>query len=130
MNDIDHWFSGDVSTNSGDLNVVDTVTMTRQRILRRILTNPATQDAPADYIWNPDYGCGAAGYVGETVNKLNELSGKIASQLLLEPGVASTPAPTATVTALGKETLQIVINYVDTSTGQPQVYSFTTGGAQ
>ena len=129
MNDINHWFSGDVQlTGKGDLSISSTVIMTQQRILRRILTNSASPDGPPDYIWNPEYGCGASKYVGETINKLTELKTIIIGQLKLEEGVAQLPIPEVTLVTTST-ILTITIKYVDISTGTPQTFTFETGGA-
>ena len=128
MYDIDHWYSGDVASSStGDLNTSTSVVKTQQRIVRRVLTNPVTKEAPADYIWNPEYGCGAARYVGETQNKLEELRRLIASQIILEKNVANIPIPTVVLTS-NNEVLYIRITYVDISTGELQTLSFDTLG--
>jgi hypothetical protein len=130
VQDINHWYSGDLlASEVEDLSVADSVLSTQQRIARRVLTNPQSIDGPPDYIWNPTYGCGAKRYIGATVNKLSELKRTIAGQLLLEPGVALFPAPEIQLVT-DATVLSITIKYVDASTGLPQTLPFTTGGAQ
>ena len=119
--DINHYFSADVnSSGTGDLSIVDGTTMTEQRLIRRLLTNPG------DYTYHPDYGIGAARYVGATVADLNALKALILSQVLQEPGVSAVPAPVVTLES-NNTTLTCVIQYVD-STGATQVVSFSTEG--
>ena len=55
MPDINHLWGNDLAFSAtGDLATADVPTLTQQRVLRRLLTNPG------DYIWELDYGAGLA----------------------------------------------------------------------
>lgn len=76
--------------NRGDLLTVSGSEKTKQRILRRLLTNPGS------YIWHPDYGAGLPTYIGQPLSQelYEEISALITSQILLEDSVAKSPIPT------------------------------------
>jgi hypothetical protein len=94
MYDLDLDWNGDLSVgSSGDLGLTVGSAQTKQRLLRRLLTNPG------DYIWNLDYGGGLALFVGSTTNPA-VIEAVIRTQISLEPIIPSMPAPTATVKAL------------------------------
>ena len=60
MPDVYHVFGSDlVVSANGDLLTADTVNLSQQRVLRRLLTNPN------DYIWQPTYGAGLPQKVGD-----------------------------------------------------------------
>jgi len=119
--DLNHYFSADLSASAtGDASTVDGITASQQRIIRRVLTNPG------DYIWHPDYGCGAPQYIGETTAKLAELKARIVAQLALEPTVSRSPAPEVTLTT-DRTTLTCTIKYVDFDSGTSQLLTFDTG---
>lgn len=130
MQDLNHWWSSDLTnTDSGDASLASSIVTTQQRIIRRILTNPNSIDGSADYIWNPDYGCGAKKYIGGTMTELKALQSLIVSQLMEEAGVAAKPLPEVIIEP-SNNTLTITVKYIDISTGLPQNLSFNTGGAQ
>ena len=59
MPDLAHEFGADLQAGpTGDLALADGAALGRQRVLRRLLTNPG------DYIWHPTYGAGLARFVG------------------------------------------------------------------
>lgn len=108
MNDINHVFGGDLGFSaSGDLAVASADEQVRQRLLRRLLTNPG------DYLWQPDYGAGLAQFIGKpaTVAAVTTL---IRAQLALETAVAASPAPEIAVTLLG-DGLDVSIRYSNAS---------------
>jgi hypothetical protein len=120
MQDVNHWYSGDTLLSvTGDLSVSSPIVSTQQRIIRRILTNPVSKDGPPDYIFAPNYGCGAAKYIGETINKLKELQKTILNQVILEPGVSTNPFPKVVLNT-DNTVLFIKIMYVDITTGELQ----------
>ncbi len=60
MKDIYHYIGGDLSTSpTGDLRPVENTERGKQRVLRRLITNPG------DYIYHPTYGAGLGQKVGE-----------------------------------------------------------------
>jgi hypothetical protein len=119
--DINHYFSADViPSGTGDLSAVDGATMSQQRVIRRLLTNPG------DYSFHPDYGIGAGRYVGTDTGKLGELKALIASQIFQEDSVARTPLPVIEV-YMEKSLLWINIQYMEITTGTMQVINMPIG---
>lgn len=126
INDIFHWFSTDLSSgNTGDLALVDGTTRGQQRVLRRLLTNPAAANAPADYLWHPDYGGGLARFIGRGIDEA-KITAVIRAQLALEDVVAKTPLPTIVIAALPNDTtgFSVAISYNDADSNTPVVLSF------
>lgn len=129
MSDLNHYFGGDVSQSAtGDLLKVDGTTQGVQRVLRRLLTNPALLDASGnviaagDYIFHPDYGAGLPRMVGDTVD-VAKIKGAIKGQILLEQAVARNPAPTIDVMEITGG-VSVSIRYNDAQTGAPAALDF------
>lgn len=126
--DIDHWYGNDISESStGDLGSVTGVTKGRQRVLRRLLTNPAEtspegDQLPPDYIWHPDYGAGLGRFIGRAGQQV-EAVGRIRSQMLMESCVAQEPAPEISVQFLS-DGLAVDVRYTDSETGDTVILSF------
>lgn len=117
MYDIYHYIGGDLSTSPmGDLRPVDSTERGKQRILRRLMTNPG------DYLFHPTYGAGLGKKVGQSVN-INEWKALILGQMLLEDAVATTPAPTITLKIID-EGVSVYVTYNDATTGTPATLSF------
>lgn len=115
MYDLQLDWGSDLSVGSnGDIALSNGSTQINQRVLRRLLTNPG------DYIWNLNYGGGLALFVGSASSPI-DVEAVIRTQMLLEPTVPSTPAPTVSVHALDKSTGYVVaqITYADPSSDQP-----------
>ncbi|MDE2024869.1 MAG: phage tail protein [Patescibacteria group bacterium] len=74
---------------SGDLLLCNGSTRTSQRIVRRLLTNPA------DYIWHSDYGAGLPEDIGLPISSDNfdNIRQTITAQIFLEQSVVQTPQP-------------------------------------
>jgi hypothetical protein len=90
--DIDQTWGGDIGLSpTGDLGRVTRAARSKQRVLRRLMTNPG------DYIWHPTYGAGLPGKLGSTATA-SEIQALILAQMKLEPSVAQSPAPVITVT--------------------------------
>lgn len=128
-NDLNHYFGGDVSVSSGgDLALASGTLRGQQRVLRRLLTNPALKDAngnvlaPGDYIFHPDYGAGVRRMVGQTTD-LEAIRSVILAQMLLESAVARTPPPSVSVTQIDGG-VSANIQYVDASDGSNVVLAF------
>jgi hypothetical protein len=118
--DVYHYFGNDIVTSpTGDLQTVDGITKSQQRILRRLLTNPGT------YIFHPTYGAGLPRYIGQalTTAKFQEIKGLIISQIFLEESVAKTPPPVITLSS-NQTFLNCTIQYTDAATLLPQILSF------
>jgi len=124
MVDISHQWGSDLTIGgTGDLAVADGPQLGQQRVLRRLLTNPG------DYIWQIGYGAGLARFIGQPANAL-QIRALIRSQIFKETAVARVPEPVIDVEvspagAIG--TVYVHLRYVDASTGQTQVLSFSAG---
>lgn len=129
MSDLNHTFGGDLAlSTTGDIAKVDGSAMGIQRILRRLLTNPALLDssgnvsAPGDYIFHPNYGAGLPRMVGDTVN-LAKIRGAIRGQILLESCVARNPEAIIKVTEIPGG-VSVYIHYNDAQTSKPVALAF------
>ncbi len=128
MNDLYQYFGGDISlTNVGDLMTVDGTVKGQQRIIRRLMTNPATTNpdgttnAP-DYLWHPDYGAGLPAKIGQPISAA-EIQAVIRQQMLLEDVVAKTPEPQIQVKQIPGG-ITVNISYNDAISKAPQFLSF------
>jgi hypothetical protein len=93
--DVYQYFGEDlVPSNLGDLLTADGITLTQQRILRRLLTNPG------GYIFHPTYGAGLPSYIGQllTTQLYNLITGLIVQQMYLEQTVSQNPPPVIKIT--------------------------------
>lgn len=107
MADLSHVMGNDlILTASGDLATVAGADATRQRVLRRLLTNPG------DYIWQLTYGGGLARFVSQAAPSLR-IAATIRRQMRLERGVGTLPAPTVAVSADALGTLTARVAYAD-----------------
>lgn len=129
MYDLDHTFGGDLNiSDTGDLALVHDDQWGLQRILRRLLTNPAATDvsgnvvATGDYLWQQDYGAGAGKKVGEIAD-VAEITALIRGQMLLEDAVAQVPEPEVTVTHV-ENGINVDVQYNDATTGKQKYLSF------
>lgn len=90
--DVGHDWGGDVfASPSGDLQQVSRVEKSKERVIRRLLTNPG------EMLFHPEYGGGIPRRVGTIVNAA-EITAMIRTQMTLEASVAQTPAPVIVVT--------------------------------
>lgn len=129
MSDLYHYIGTDLTQSAtGDLLAVAGSTQGSQRVLRRLLTNPALFDSsgnvtiPGDYIFHPSYGAGLPRMVGDTVN-IPKITGVIRGQIFLESSVSRNPAPVITVTAITGG-VSVYIRYNDAQTGKPVALAF------
>jgi len=129
MADVFHYYGSDLSVSpSGDLALASGSTMGTQRVYRRLLTNPALNDAAgnsvasADYMSHPEYGAGLPRKVGSPGNAA-AIRSLIKGQMLLEDAVARTPAPRVTLTE-NDTTVSAVVSYADANTAQQQFLEF------
>lgn len=106
------WGADLAAGSNGDLALATGSVQTNQRVLRRLLTSPC------DYIWNLNYGGGLGSFVGSASSSV-AIEAVIRAQMLLEPAVASVPAPTVEVQTLDSTTGYVVadITYADASSG-------------
>ena len=105
--------TGDLATSSGSENV-------RERVLRRLVTNPG------GYIWHLDYGGGLPSFVGTPANAA-AIRTTVRGQMLLEAAVARTPVPdVALLVSLG-EVVTLTVTYRDGASGTSQALTLTPG---
>ncbi len=124
MADIFHWWGNDLTFGAtGDLLPVDGTVRGEQRVVRRLLTNPAANGVSGDYLWHQDYGCGLPRFVGQPAD-VPAISALIRSQILMEAAVAPDPAPVITVTPILPSGLYVVIQYVDAPSQEPVLLGF------
>jgi len=117
MYDLYHFTGGDLEGSStGDLRATTGSACGKQRILRRLLTNPG------NYLFHPEYGAGLGKKVGETV-KPGEWKALIIGQILLEESVASHPPPVVKLTLIGGG-VSVSLAYTDAMTGSQETLSF------
>ncbi len=109
-----HEMGGDIELDgTGDLRQSFGSDAGRQRVLRRLLTNPG------DYIFHLSYGAGLGSFVGQIVNA-PRITAVIQAQMFRERAVAQAPAPDVQVFAgYGSSTVTASIRYVDARGGQP-----------
>lgn len=107
---------------SGDFLLTEGAEATKQRLIRRLLTNPGT------YIWHPTYGAGLGQFIGRLLSstEFDELKGIITSQIFEESAIAKTPPPEIDLNQdpTDYSSLFCTIKYYDAITQQPFVLSF------
>jgi len=118
MTELFHQWGGDLAlTAGGDLALASGTTEGRQRVLRRILTNPG------NYVFDPPYGGGAQALVGSLATP-QAVEAAMRSQMLQEQAVAQAPTPAVAVTPIPNG-LNISIKYSDAQTGDPALLTFS-----
>lgn len=117
MPDLDVLWGQDASlTLAGDLVLADGITLSNERVLRRLLT------AMGGYIWHTDYGAGLPQRIGGT-SSANQIAAVVRAQLFQEASVSRNPAPTVVVTPIA-EGFTVSIKYVEASSGAPTLIQF------
>jgi hypothetical protein len=117
MPDIAHVYGGDLAVSAnGDLLLTDSVDLSNQRILRRLLTNPG------DYIWHPEYGAGLPKMIGMPID-VDSVKAIIVSQIFLEATVQRSPQPIITVQSFPNG-MFVQITYTEADSGQTVTLSF------
>jgi hypothetical protein len=115
--DIDHIWGGDLSVSpTGDIALVDGSDLTRQRILRRLMTSTH------GYIWHPEYGAGVPQMIG-CVEDVPAITSLIRSQIMLESAVSRNPLPQITVQKIS-DGLAVSIVFWDANSGTQDVLQF------
>lgn len=120
LNDLYLNFGSDLQVSStGDFLLTTAITLSNQRILRRLLTGIK------DYIWQTNYGAGLPGYIGQPFSGtvLANIEAGIKSQIFLEDTVAKYPIPVISLQPVSTG-LFCQINYTYVQTGQPAVLTF------
>lgn len=103
-------------SSTGDLRTASGSDRAKQRILRRLLTNPG------DYLFHPTYGAGLGKKIGESV-KPGEWKALIVGQMRLEASVASHPPPVVKL-ALIEGGVSVSLAYTDAMTATPETLHF------
>ena len=115
--DIGHYFSSDLQLGAtGDLLVADGALESQQRVLRRLLTNPR------DYLWEPLYGAGLPGYIGQPLDR-SAVAALITSQMYLESDVSHDPQPQVALQQIPNG-ISCQITYTSADTGRPVLLNF------
>jgi len=121
MPDLSHEFGADLAAGpTGDLALATGVALGRQRVLRRLLTNPG------DYIWQPDYGAGLGRFVGQPAAP-ERIRAVVRSQIFRERSVARSPEPVVEVQAGDDGRVFVAIRYADADSGETMSISFRVG---
>jgi hypothetical protein len=121
MNDAFLTWGSDLQVNAtGDIALASDLDLSQQRILRRLLTNLQ------DYIWQPDYGAGLGGFVGQPASG-PIIEATIRNQMLLESTVLRAPPPTVSVLVQPNSQVFADIAYVESTSSNLQYLSFALG---
>ena len=110
------WNSDFVLTPAGSLQLATGWDSVRQRIERRIITNPAQQlpsgiSTPADYVFDSAYGVGAGSLVGQPYNQnfIASLRQKIQAGVLSDAAVDTSVPPSINVTTPQNDAVWAVV---------------------
>lgn len=121
MADISHAFGADISASpTGDLALAEGAVLGRQRVLRRLLTNPG------DYIWQPEYGAGLGRFIGQPAAPAR-IRAVVRSQIFRERAVARSPEPVVAVQSGADGRVFVSIRYADADSGETQNLNFRVG---
>jgi phage baseplate assembly protein W len=115
--DIAHTFGNDLQASAnGDLLTSDSLQLSQEMVLRRLLTNPG------DYIWHPDYGAGLPAMIGKPID-IATVKSIIQAQMFLEASVVRTPAPVIDVSEIPNG-MFVEIEYLEADSQQTATLSF------
>lgn len=110
------WNSDALLTPNGSVQMASGWDLVRQRITRRLITNPAQTlpsgiSTPADYVFHPDYGIGLAALVdeAETTQFTGTLEQKISKGVREDAAVESSTPPSIAFVRPDPSTLYAVI---------------------
>lgn len=121
MPDLSHEFGADLLAGpTGDIALAEGLALGRQRVLRRLLTNPG------DYIWEPGYGAGLGRFVGSPAAP-ERIRAVVRSQIFRERAVARSPEPVVEVRADDAGRVFVAIRYADADSGETQALNFRVG---
>lgn len=105
-------------TSTGDLQLVDGIPKSNQRIFRRLCTNGSKSGAQIpEYIFHLEYGGSAPWYVGRTTEALT-LEAIIRAQMYMEDSVGHFPEPTIDITFTPDGSYRADIQYLDVESKQ------------
>lgn len=111
-NDLAHTWGHDIGVAAGgDLLLVSSSGLTRERVMRRLLTSPG------DYIWSLKYGAGLSRIIGKPIDTM-AVEAIVRLQMRHESSVRQEPAPVVRQTQSNDQrpdTLTLSIQYVDST---------------
>lgn len=117
LDDCAHVWGNDLQLSpTGDLARAEGVDRSRQRVLRRLLTNPGT------YLSHLQYGAGLPKAVGDTLTP-SQIKSTISGQMQLEASVDRASPPTVDVSSL-PDGVSASVGYVVAPEKQPVALSF------
>ncbi len=117
MTDAAHYFGSDLTISAnGDLLTADGLTESKQRVLRRLLTNQN------DYLWQPLYGAGLPSFIGQPLDE-PAIAVLIKAQMYEEADVSHDPEPQVTLTLIPNG-ISAQITYTSVESGEPVLLSF------
>lgn len=117
--EVSNWFGNDLTaSDTGDLDTVMKVTRSRQRVFRRLMTNPG------NYLSHSDYGGGLPQQIGLNTESA-KIKARIKNQMKLEASVnhSSDYAPTVSLTQ-NQNMISASISYYTATAPDPAVLSF------
>lgn len=119
LNDINCNWGSDIVANAGDLDLCNSAERSRQRVLRRLLTNPGS------YIWVPSYGAGLPSFIGQALSTDNfdQIKSLILSNMFQEDSVSQNPPPKIFIQTI-QNGVFVQINYNENPTQNPIVLNF------
>lgn len=118
LNDVAHIWGNDLQLSpTGDLLLSSGADRSKQRVLRRLLTNSG------DYLDHTRYGGGIPASVGALLNVPTQRA-KITAQMKLERSVAQTPTPPKVTLNAIPSGVSAFISYTALPDSQPVVLSF------
>lgn len=117
LDDIGHFWGEDARLSpTGDFARVRSADRSRERVLRRLMTNPG------EYLFHPDYGAGLGQMIGDNID-LAKIKARITGQMLKEASVVRSPPPVVSVrTILGG--VAVSVQYLSLPDKQPVSLSF------
>ncbi|GEM_PF-2669829 len=128
------WGTDFIASQNGGLVLVGGWAQDRQRILRRILTNPKFtlhdgQPISADYIYDQNYGIGSRRTIGEPFSKTLEkrLRTEIRKGVLVDQGVDTTRDPIITIKEQNHRVYIAVVVFLKTGKSGTIVFNYSNG---
>jgi hypothetical protein len=116
--DVDHFWGDDLRVSpTGDLGQATRAVRSKERILRRLMTNLQ------DYLSHPTYGAGLPGRIGTLIN-IPEIVALIRGQMFLEDSVARSPEPTINAVEIVGG-VSVSVTYTIDPDRQPVALSFS-----
>lgn len=117
MPDVAQLWGNDLQlTPSGDVFMCDGDELTKERIIRRLMT------LGGSYLWHQTYGAGVPQRIGDVLNT-DLIKGVVTAQVRKEGTVAATPAPQITVIPI-LNGVSVWIKYWSSITGQQVALTF------